>query len=120
MRVDLSGQLRGLWPRGYRIGMCSTLDAGCLAMGDEASEDLFALAAAVGIRKITVIIAPTDFRLTMPDTAERDQASRMALGWRGDSAGRSYAGPGRPGTSAAGSTKKVPALTLAQPRRLEE
>lgn len=35
---------------------------GCLAMGDEASEDLFVLAADVGIRNVSVILAPTDFR----------------------------------------------------------
>jgi murein L,D-transpeptidase YafK len=35
---------------------------GCLAMGDEAAEDLFVLAADTGIEKITVILAPVDFR----------------------------------------------------------
>lgn len=35
---------------------------GCLAMGDEAAEDLFVLAALVGIQHVTIIIAPTDFR----------------------------------------------------------
>lgn len=35
---------------------------GCLAMGDPAIEELFVLAADVGIKKITVLIAPTDFR----------------------------------------------------------
>jgi murein L,D-transpeptidase YafK len=35
---------------------------GCLAMGDEASEDLFVLAADTGIERITVILAPVDFR----------------------------------------------------------
>ena len=35
---------------------------GCLAMGDEAAEDLFVLAADTGIKKITVILAPVDFR----------------------------------------------------------
>jgi hypothetical protein len=36
--------------------------AGCLAMGDEAVEELFVLAAEVGRSKIKVIIAPTDLR----------------------------------------------------------
>jgi hypothetical protein len=39
---------------------------GCLAMGDEAAEDLFTLASDVGIAHVTVIIAPTDFRVTPP------------------------------------------------------
>ena len=35
---------------------------GCLAMGDEAAEELFVLAADTGIQNITVILAPVDFR----------------------------------------------------------
>ena len=35
---------------------------GCLAMGDEAAEDFFVLAADVAIKNITVILAPVDFR----------------------------------------------------------
>ena len=35
---------------------------GCLAMGDEAAEELFTLAALVGKENMQVIIAPTDFR----------------------------------------------------------
>jgi hypothetical protein len=37
---------------------------GCLAMGDEATEDLFILAAETGIEKITVILTPADLRTT--------------------------------------------------------
>lgn len=36
---------------------------GCLAMGDEAAEDLFVLAAETGIENITVILSPVDFRV---------------------------------------------------------
>lgn len=36
---------------------------GCLAMGDEAAEDLFVLAADTGLTNITVVLAPVDFRL---------------------------------------------------------
>ena len=36
---------------------------GCLAMGDEAAEELFILAGRTGIENVTVIIAPVDFRL---------------------------------------------------------
>ncbi len=39
-----------------------SVSIGCLAMGDEAAEDLFVLAADVGLPNITVIIAPVDFR----------------------------------------------------------
>lgn len=35
---------------------------GCLAMGDEAAEDLFVLAADTGLTNITVILSPVDFR----------------------------------------------------------
>ena len=35
---------------------------GCLAMGDAAAEELFALAARVGKDNVRVVIAPTDFR----------------------------------------------------------
>jgi hypothetical protein len=35
---------------------------GCLAMGNQAAEDLFVLAARVGTRNLRVIISPTDFR----------------------------------------------------------
>ena len=39
---------------------------GCLAMGDEAIEELFVLAAEAGPETIAVIIAPCDFRLGRP------------------------------------------------------
>jgi murein L,D-transpeptidase YafK len=39
-----------------------TCSAGCLAMGDEAAEDLFVLAAATGTDNVTVILSPVDFR----------------------------------------------------------
>lgn len=35
---------------------------GCLAMGDVTAEELFVLAADVGIQKVSIILAPTDFR----------------------------------------------------------
>lgn len=35
---------------------------GCLAMGDEAAEDLFVLAADTGLPNISVVLAPLDFR----------------------------------------------------------
>jgi murein L,D-transpeptidase YafK len=35
---------------------------GCLAIGDEAAEDLFVLAADTGLKNITVILSPVDFR----------------------------------------------------------
>lgn len=36
---------------------------GCLAMGDEAAEDLFVLAADTGMQNITVILTPNDLRV---------------------------------------------------------
>jgi len=48
---------------------------GCLAMGDEAAEELFVLAAETGIDNISVILSPVDFRnqelpSRMPDVPE--------------------------------------------------
>ena len=40
----------------------SAVSVGCLAMGDEAAEDLFVLAADTGLKNIAVILAPVDFR----------------------------------------------------------
>ncbi len=36
---------------------------GCLAMGDQAAEDLFVVAAETGIKNISVILTPVDFRI---------------------------------------------------------
>ena len=45
---------------------------GCLAMGDEAAEDLFVLAAEVGTKNIEVVLSPVDFRVSnVPDNAKR-------------------------------------------------
>jgi hypothetical protein len=46
----------------------STASIGCLAMGNEAAEDLFVLAAETGLRHLTVVISPVDFRVgqTLP------------------------------------------------------
>lgn len=38
------------------------LSAGCLAVGDDAAEELFTIAAYVGLAHVKLIIAPTDFR----------------------------------------------------------
>lgn len=48
------------------------LSAGCLAIGDEAVEELFVLAAQTGLQNIRLIIAPRDFRAAAP-SAERAQ-----------------------------------------------
>jgi hypothetical protein len=40
----------------------SDVSIGCLAMGDEAAEDLFVLAADTGIERLRVILAPADLR----------------------------------------------------------
>jgi hypothetical protein len=50
----------------------SSASIGCLAMGDEAAEDLFVLAADSGLKNILVILSPVDFRLgkTVPPAAK--------------------------------------------------
>jgi hypothetical protein len=40
----------------------NSVSIGCLAMGDEVAEDLFVLAADTGLKNVTVIITPVDFR----------------------------------------------------------
>src|SRR5207245_3366655 len=42
-------------------GSCSI---GCIAMGDEAAEDLFVLSALTGLDNIKLIFSPVDFRVT--------------------------------------------------------
>src|SRR6266478_3313693 len=58
------------------------VSAGCLAMGDEAAEDLFGLAALAGLFNITVILSPLDFRVRdlpqMPAGAPRWTAELYA------------------------------------------
>jgi hypothetical protein len=39
---------------------------GCLAMGDEAVEELFVLVSDVGKRNVTVVLSPLDFRSAIP------------------------------------------------------
>jgi hypothetical protein len=41
----------------------SSVSIGCLAMGDEAIEDIFVLAADTGIRNVSVVVTPVDFRV---------------------------------------------------------
>jgi hypothetical protein len=41
----------------------NAVSIGCLAMGDPAAEDLFVLAAETGIKNISVILTPIDFRV---------------------------------------------------------
>lgn len=52
---------------------------GCLAMGDEAAEDLFILAAKTGIENIEVILSPIDFR-----TGANVEAQNELPQWTGD------------------------------------
>ncbi len=40
----------------------NTGSVGCLAMGDQAAEDLFILAAETGVGNLTIILSPVDFR----------------------------------------------------------
>jgi murein L,D-transpeptidase YafK len=52
---------------------------GCLAMGDEAAEDLFILAAETGIENISIIFCPIDFRVREldEDTETLDQWTKQ-------------------------------------------
>jgi len=57
----------------------NAVSIGCLAMGDQAAEDLFVLAAETGIKNISVILTPVDFRV-------RDLPSNLppAPSWTGE------------------------------------
>jgi len=50
----------------------SSVSVGCLAMGDEAAEDLFVLAADTGLTNIHAILSPVDFRAgkTVPESGQ--------------------------------------------------
>ena len=48
--------------------------SGCLAMGDEAAEDLFVLAAETGWERATVVLSPVDFRTESLPVAYRPGA----------------------------------------------
>ena len=50
---------------------------GCLAMGDDAAEDLFILAAETGIENISIILSPVDFR-----KRELPAEERSTPGWK--------------------------------------
>jgi len=60
-RVDLGGDI---------MIHGSDLSIGCLAMGDEAAEEFFTLAAAVGTDHLKVVISPTDLRINAMLPAE--------------------------------------------------
>ncbi len=59
-RTDLGGEI---FIHGADVSI------GCIAVGDEAIEELFCLIAAVGLRNIQVILAPNDLRGEAPATA---------------------------------------------------
>lgn len=52
--------------------------AGCLAMGDEAAEELFVVAAEIGVTNIKVVIAPTDFRHNGIPSVSSDQPAWLS------------------------------------------
>jgi hypothetical protein len=66
----------------------NSVSIGCLAMGDEATEDLFILATECGISNVSVLLSPVDFRArelppdmpaVPPWTAELYETLRAAL-----------------------------------------
>jgi murein L,D-transpeptidase YafK len=66
-RDDLGGDIM---IHGNRVSI------GCIAVGDSASEDLFVLAALVGLPNIQVILSPVDFRIN-PTMATSSQLSEF-------------------------------------------
>jgi len=57
----------------------SAVSIGCLAVGDEAAEDLFVLVADTGLKDVSVILSPVDFRRgkTVPATVKRPSWADM-------------------------------------------
>ncbi|HYC77043.1 MAG TPA: hypothetical protein VEI02_05385, partial [Planctomycetota bacterium] len=55
---------------------------GCLAVGDEAAEDLFTLAADVGVGAVEIVIAPCDLRVRDAPPLPADAPPRTADLWR--------------------------------------
>lgn len=51
----------------------SAVSIGCLAMGDEAAEELFVLAALTGLPRIQVILSPIDFRREELDASQQPE-----------------------------------------------
>ena len=56
----------------------NAVSIGCLAMGDQAAEDLFVLSARTGIKHIDVILAPMDFRTHEIPAANADSPEWLA------------------------------------------
>lgn len=52
----------------------NAVSIGCLAMGDEAAEDLFVLAAHVSKERTRIVVSPTDFRTGTSATPRRTSA----------------------------------------------
>jgi hypothetical protein len=50
---------------------------GCLAMGDPAAEELYVLAANVGVQNVTIVLSPVDLR-------SRPLPVGLDVGWRGE------------------------------------
>ena len=50
----------------------NAVSIGCLAMGDEAAEDLFVLTALVGKERVKIVVSPTDFRTATAATPQRE------------------------------------------------
>jgi murein L,D-transpeptidase YafK len=59
------------------------LSIGCLAVGDEAAEDLFVLAADAGVEKVCAVLAPVDFRKD-PDPGTDPPALPTEPAWVAD------------------------------------
>ncbi len=57
------------------------VSAGCLAVGDRNAEELFLIAAEVGMRNIKVVIAPTDFRKTPPTELLKERGKTPSPQW---------------------------------------
>jgi hypothetical protein len=59
------------------------LSSGCLAMGDEAAEELFTLVAATGLHNARTVISPTDFRRGPSQAVSAALDGGMAPAWAG-------------------------------------
>jgi len=89
------------------------VSAGCLAMGDEAAEDLFVLASDTGIGNVTVVISPVDFRTTTFTLPALSWSEKLYSGLR--RVLRQYPLPQAAGTAAAATPPPPPAPVTPAP-----
>ena len=81
---------------------------GCVPVGDDAIEDIFYLASAVGIKNVSVVIAPYDMR-----SGRNPELEKSTLAWYSDLCGEIFSAlsEARPGKGIKVGTKEEKCLS---------